>query len=598
MALIQIAEPIDNSQKNSNNIIIGIDLGTTNSLVGAVIDDQVKLFSDSQNNNIHPSIVEYDDLGNVLGIANQINFQNHNSHLINSIKRLMGKSFSDIKDRHFIEKKYLPSQAQNCDNQESISLKIGEKNISIVEISAEILKYLKKIAEENLQQKIDKAVITVPAYFDEGAKNATKQSALLAGLEVVRLISEPTASALSYGLDNNSQGLYLVYDLGGGTFDVSILKITNGVFKVLGVAGDNELGGDDFDLILKNYGFKNPRQAKESLSFNQYYQEHDLKISQIEFFNLINEEITKTVNICLNLLEDLDLEINQLNGIILVGGSTRIPLIKEMLVNQFGDKILTNIDPDRVVAIGACWQAYNLSGARKNLLLDVNPLSLGIEMMGGIVDKIIYRNSTIPIIKTKEFTTYADNQTAMKLHIVQGEGEFAKDCRSLGEFEIKNIPPMIAGIARVIITFELDADGLLKVSAEEKFTKSKVKITIKPSFSLSDEQIKKMLINSLENSQTDINNRLLAQLIVDANHDLNIIKKDLKNNNLEISKILRNQIAEKISILEDLIANSKDRNLIETTKEELISLVEPMILQKVNQSLGKQVIGKKIENFN
>ena len=598
MALIQIAEPIDNSQKNSNNIIIGIDLGTTNSLVGAVMDDQVKLFSDSQNNNIHPSIVEYDDLGNVLGIANQINFQNHNSHLINSIKRLMGKSFSDIKDRHFIEKKYLPSQAQNCDNQESISLKIGEKNISIVEISAEILKYLKKIAEENLQQKIDKAVITVPAYFDEGAKNATKQSALLAGLEVVRLISEPTASALSYGLDNNSQGLYLVYDLGGGTFDVSILKITNGVFKVLGVAGDNELGGDDFDLILKNYGFKNPRQAKESLSFNQYYQEHDLKISQIEFFNLINEEITKTVNICLNLLEDLDLEINQLNGIILVGGSTRIPLIKEMLVNQFGDKILTNIDPDRVVAIGACWQAYNLSGARKNLLLDVNPLSLGIEMMGGIVDKIIYRNSTIPIIKTKEFTTYADNQTAMKLHIVQGEGEFAKDCRSLGEFEIKNIPPMIAGIARVIITFELDADGLLKVSAEEKFTKSKVKITIKPSFSLSDEQIKKMLINSLENSQTDINNRLLAQLIVDANHDLNIIKKDLKNNNLEISKILRNQIAEKISILEDLIANSKDRNLIETTKEELISLVEPMILQKVNQSLGKQVIGKKIENFN
>lgn len=598
MALIQIAEPIDNSQKNYNNIIIGIDLGTTNSLVGAVIDDQVKLFSDSQNNNIHPSIVEYDDLGNVLGIANQINFQNHNSHLINSIKRLMGKSFSDIKDRHFIEKKYLPSQAQNCDNQESISLKIGEKNISIVEISAEILKYLKKIAEENLQQKIDKAVITVPAYFDEGAKNATKQSALLAGLEVVRLISEPTASALSYGLDNNSQGLYLVYDLGGGTFDVSILKITNGVFKVLGVAGDNELGGDDFDLILKNYGFKNPRQAKESLSFNQYYQEHDLKISQIEFFNLINDKITKTVNICLNLLEDLDLEINQLNGIILVGGSTRIPLIKEILVNKFGDKILTNIDPDRVVAIGACWQAYNLSGARKNLLLDVNPLSLGIEMMGGIVDKIIYRNSTIPIIKTKEFTTYADNQTAMKFHIVQGEGEFAKDCRSLGEFEIKNIPPMIAGIARVIITFELDADGLLKVSAEEKFTKSKVKITVKPSFSLSDEQIKKMLINSLENSQTDINNRLLAQLIVDTNHDLNIIKKDLKNNNLEISKILRNQINKKISILEDLIANSKDRNLIETTKEELISLVEPMILQKVNQSLGKQVIGKKIENFN
>jgi molecular chaperone HscA len=597
MALIQIAEPIDNSQKNSNNIIIGIDLGTTNSLVGAVIDSQVKLFTDSQNNNIHPSIVEYDDQGNILGIANQINFQNHNSHIINSIKRLMGKSFSDIKDRHFIEKKYLPSQSQNCDNQESISLKIGEKNISVIEICAEILKYLKNIAQENLQQKIDKVVITVPAYYDEGAKNATKQSALLAGLEVVRLISEPTASALAYGLDNNSQGLYLVYDLGGGTFDVSILKITNGVFKVLGVAGDNELGGDDFDLILKNLGFKNPRLAKESLTFNQYYQENDLKISQIEFFNLINDKITKTVSICLNLLEDLDLDINQLNGIILVGGSSRIPLISQKLIEKFGKIILTNIDPDRVVGIGACWQAYNLSGARKNLLLDVNPLSLGIEMMGGIVDKIIYRNSTIPIIKTKEFTTYADNQTAMKLHIVQGEGEFAKDCRSLGEFEIKNIPPMIAGIARVIITFELDADGLLKVSAEEKFTKSKVKITVKPSFSLSDEQIKKMLINSLKNSQTDINNRLLTQLIVDVNHDLNIIKKDLKNNNLEISKILRNQINEKISKLENLIKNNTDRKLIENAKEDLISLVEPMILQKVNQSLSKQVIGKKIENF-
>ena len=617
MALIQIDEPISKNSENANNLIIGIDLGTTNSLVGAVIDEQVKLFCDDKNNDIHPSIVEFDNFGNLLGVANQINFQNKNSHFISSIKRLMGKSFSDIANLNYLEKKYLPNHAQNCNNPENSSgniqnniaenipkniaeniiLKIGEKNISSIEICAEILKYLKKIAEDNLLQPVSKVVITVPAYFDEGAKNATKQSAFLAGLEVIRLVNEPTASALAYGLDNNSQGLYLVYDLGGGTFDVSILKITNGVFKVLGVAGNNNLGGDDFDLLLKEYGFKNPRQAKENLSFNDDYSEGNIKISRCQFVNLIDDKITKTVRICENLVDDLDLDINQLNGIILVGGSSRIPLIKEKLIEKFGEKILTNIDPDRVVAIGACHQAHNLSGAKKNLLLDVNPLSLGIEMMGGIVDKIIYRNSTIPITKTKEFTTYADNQTAMKLHIVQGENEFAKDCRSLAEFEIKNIPPMIAGLARVAVTFSLDADGLLTVSGEEKFTKSRAKIVVKPSFSLSDEQIKNMLINSLKNSQSDIKSRLLAQEIVDANHDLQIIKKDLKNKDLKISPNLRRQINSKISKLENLISENNNIKELQKAKEELISAVEPMILEKVNRRLSNQVIGKKIDNF-
>jgi len=594
MSILQIQEPVDISNNSDpSETIIGIDLGTTNSIVGAVLNNKVKLFSDEFNRDIFPSIVNFDDQGQIISVA-----KNDKCFLsISSVKRLIGKNFDDIKQQKILAKKYLPQIAKNCQNQDSVSLQIAEKNYTAIEISAEILKFLKKIAENNLQKPVKKAVISVPAYFDEQAKNATKQSAQLAGLEVVRLINEPTASALAYGLDNNSQGTFVVYDLGGGTFDVSVLKIVNGVFRVLGVSGDNHLGGDDFDHLLEEYGFKNPRLAKETLSLKPQYLEEHLKISKEDFEKLIYDKILRTVKICENLLEDLDIDINHLNGIILVGGSSRIPLIKKLLKKSFGDKILTNIDPDRVVAIGACHQAYNLSGNSKNLLLDVNPLSLGIEMMGGIVDKIIYRNSTIPISKTKEFTTYADNQTGMKIHIVQGEGEFVKDCRSLGEFEIKNIPAMIAGLAQVAITFNLDADGLLTVSAIEKITKSTAKIVIKPSFSLSEEQIKEMLLKSLKNSKEDIQLRILTQTIVDANQDLAIIKKDLKNNKLKINSKLKKLLQEKIADLEFLINEKKDKDLIAQCKDQLIEIAQPLILQKVNQTISNQVVGKKIDNF-
>ncbi|GDX35691.1 chaperone protein HscA [Alphaproteobacteria bacterium] len=594
MSIIQIQEPgALSNDLDSNEIIIGIDLGTTNSIVGAIINNKVKLFCDENNRDIFPSIVNFNDKGQVISVAkNQECFFS-----VSSIKRLMGKNFDDIKQQNILAKKYLPKIAKNCQNQDSVSLQIADKTFLAVEISAEILKFLKKIAEKNLQQSVKKVVISVPAYFDEQAKNATKQSAQIAGLEVVRLINEPTASALAYGLDNNSQGIFAVYDLGGGTFDVSVLKIVNGVFRVLGVSGDNHLGGDDFDHLLEEYGFKNPRLAKESLSLNPEYSEGSLKITQKQFEKLILENITKTVKICENLLEDLEIHTDQLNGIILVGGSTRIPLIKKLLIKSFGNKILTNIDPDRVVAIGACHQAHNLSQTGKNLLLDVNPLSLGVEMMGGIVDKIIYRNSTIPISKTKEFTTYADNQTGMKIHIVQGEGEFAKDCRSLGEFEIKNIPAMIAGLAQVAINFSLDADGLLTVSATEKLTNSSAKITIKPSFSLSEEQVKEMLLKSLKNSKDDIQLRLLTQAIIDANQDLTIIKKDLKNNKLKITTKLKKLLNQKICELEELIAEKKDKDLINNCKDQLIKIAQPLVLQKVNKTIGNQIVGKKIDNF-
>ncbi len=460
---------------------------------------------------------------------------------------------------------------------------------------------MKKIAENNLQKTVTKAVITVPAYFDENAKNATKQSAELAGLEVLRLVNEPTAGAFAYGLENQSRGTYLVYDLGGGTFDVSILKIDRGVFKVLGVAGDNNLGGDDFDEILQEKGVKNPREVKEKLSSQNFFE----NISRQEFENLISEKINKTLTLATDLIDDLEIEIAQIDGVILIGGSTRIPLIQKKLAEIFGaKKILTNLDPDRVVAIGATHQAYNLSHSKNNLLLDVNPLSLGIEMMGGIVDKIIYRNSTIPIAKAKEFTTYADNQSAMKFHIVQGEREFAKDCRSLAEFEVKNIPPLKAGIARVRVVFTLDADGLLTITSEEKFTGEKQEIIVRPSYGLNENDVKNILLESLKNSKADIENRLLTEVIVEANHDIEIIKKDLKNPQFILSENERKNIEQAIFDLENLTLPqnfsknlNEQRELIDHGQKQLSKNAENLILQKVNVVLKQKISGKNVDEL-
>lgn len=552
MALLQIHEPgQSNETEASEEIIIGIDLGTTNSLVAIIENEKVKIFADENGRDILPSVVKYGDVE------------------IHSIKRLMGKG-------------------------KDVRVDAGDRKIRPEEVSSEILKQLKKIAEKNLGKEIKKAVITVPAYFDEAAKNATKLAANLANLEVVRLVNEPTAAALAYGLDNSSEGIYCVYDLGGGTFDVSILKMQKGVFKVLGVSGDNHLGGDDFDdAIAKKLGVSRAesRKIKEELS-QQSSVVNRQSITRDEFEKLISEKIEKTITLTKNLIEDLELSAEEIKGVILVGGSTRIPLVRKKLAEIFSEeKVLTNLDPDRVVAIGAAWQAHNLSGAGKNLLLDVTALSLGIEMMGGITDKIIQRNSTIPIAKAKEFTTYADNQTGMKLHIVQGERELAKDCRSLAEFEIKNIPAMKAGMARIQVTFKVDADGLLTVSAEEKITGKKQQIEVRPTFSLDQNEIKKMLLDSLKNSQADIENRLLIEAATEAMQDVVIIKKDLENFNGAEKKI----IAEKLEILEKLIAEKTSRDAILLAQQELGKAAENLVLEKVNTVLKEKIAGKKVD---
>ncbi len=523
--LMQIAEPGESTIKEAcKPRVVGIDLGTTNSLVAHVEDGGPKVLGDDP---IVPSVVYYAGDGVIVGRAAQAHALDEPHDTLASVKRLIGRGMKDIAG----VRSQLPYELEGDDR--AVRLKTSGRVVSPVEVSAEILKELKARAEQTLGGAIEGAVITVPAYFDDAQRQATRDAGRLAGLEVLRLMAEPTAAAVAYGLDRGSKGVYAVFDLGGGTFDISILKLVEGVFEVKATGGDSALGGDDLDRAIAQERFAadmasgdrhriasavaRARALKEQLTARE---EVD-GFSRADLRRVAQPLLDRCAKACRRVLKDAELEKAELDGVILVGGSTRSPVIRDFVRELFGKEPLCDLDPDQVVALGAAVQADVLAGGeQKVVLLDVVPLSLGLEMMGGVVEKLIHRNTTIPCGATQTFTTYADNQTGFDIHVLQGERETADACRSLARFTLKGVPPMIAGLARVEITFLIDADGLLKVMAKELTTGNEASIEVKPSYGLTDEEVERMLLDSFEHAEDDLARRNLAVERVEADRIL------------------------------------------------------------------------------
>ena len=615
MALLQISEPGQSPNPHGRRIAVGIDLGTTHSLVAAVRNGVPECLPDDQGRVILPSVVRYlDAQRRQIGFDALAQQSNDPGNTIASVKRLMGRSLADV--AHAARLPYALVDAPGMVRVRTIA---GEK--TPVEVSAEILATLRFRAEDSFADDIFGAVITVPAYFDDAQRQATKDAAQLAGLNVLRLINEPTAAALAYGLDNAAEGVYAVYDLGGGTFDISILRLSAGVFEVLATGGDSALGGDDYDRTLADWVLQESgvaadspqdraalmaaaRECKEALSEHEIAPLElqldagriDLSVNRAQFEAATAALTARTLQAVRATLRDAGLAKADIQGVVLVGGSTRMPQVRQSVAAYFGREPLVNVNPDEVVAIGAALQANQLAGNNplgEMLLLDVIPLSLGVETMGGLVERIVPRNQTIPTAMAQDFTTYQDGQTALALHVVQGERDLVADCRSLARFTLRGIPPMAAGAARIRVTFTVDADGLLNVAAREQGSGVEAQIDVKPSYGLSDQQIAQMLQDSFSTAQSDMRARALVEARVDADRLLLATRSALQADADLLEPQERVEINAAMAALQGSAAGD-GAAAIEAAGKALAQATESFAAQRMNRGIARALSGKNI----
>jgi molecular chaperone HscA len=618
MALLQISEPGESPAPHQRRLAVGIDLGTTHSLVAAVRSSVPEVLTDERDRALVPSAVFVEACGQSLvgadALAKQEAFP---LDTLVSVKRLMGRSYQEAINSgmpfEFIE------------DGQSVRIKTQFASLSPVEVAAKILAKLKVLAEGTLGDALVGAVITVPAYFDDAQRQATRDAARLAGLNVLRLLNEPTAAAIAYGLDHGSEGVYAVYDLGGGTFDVSLLRLSRGVFEVIATGGDTRLGGDDFDALVADHfietqGLQNvshqsrrallsvSRRLRETLSDRQSHTESlvldgrtlPLTLTRDTFEKIAQPLVARTLSCARQALKDASLTVHDIKGVVMVGGATRMPIVRKCVGEVFATQPLTDLDPDQVVALGAALQANLLAGNRHPgedwLLLDVTPLTLGLETMGGLVEHIIPRNSTIPVARAQEFTTFKDGQTALAVHVVQGERDLVSDCRSLARFELRGIPPMVAGAARIRVTFQVDADGLLSVSARELGSGVEASVTVKPSFGLSDEEISRMLSEGMSKADDDAQMRMLREQQVDARQLIESVIAALAVDADLLTAAEQTRIAQQLQMTTEIAAGN-EVDAIRDAVKALSAVTDDFAARRMDRSIRAALTGRSLEDL-